>query len=160
MFVDASKMLERVWGKLTLHLVNLIIILSSNFKKMDAIFTKAIYEQILLISDIELQKKMWLNTESKLISSYPEIMCTLYDVNLFEDFVFFGAQNMKFSTVLIAKLQVLNKMLNNYKEIGYYLDIEEKIIKDENWLVIVNQANDIIKDWPDVFKSDFLKLLD
>ena len=49
---------------------------------------KNIYSDILELSDLELQKKLWLNenNETGLISSYTELMCRLFDDNKIEDF--------------------------------------------------------------------------
>lgn len=127
---------------------------------MDIIFTKGIYTEILIISDIKLQEQMWLNPNSKLISSFIEVMCTLYDDNLFEGFVSSGASKMKFTTEMILKLQKLNDLLNSYKKTGYNYQYDRDIVKDKNWLVIVENAKDIIAGWPNEFKSDFLKFLE
>jgi hypothetical protein len=128
---------------------------------MDIIHTKGIYEVILEISSIELQKKMWLNIpQSNLISSYGEAMTKLYNDHLFEEFVSSGASKMKFTTEMILKLRKLNDSLNNYEKIGFNYQFDKDIINDKNWLVIVEQAKDIISDWPNEFKSDFLKFLE
>jgi hypothetical protein len=126
---------------------------------MDLIHTKGIYEVILEISSVELQKQMWLNPESKLVSSYIEAMCSIYDDHLFKEFILSGASKMKFTSEIIRKLIKLDELLNDFNEIGDNYQYDKDIIDDKNWLIIVECAKEIIKIWPKEFKSDFLKYL-
>jgi hypothetical protein len=107
---------------------------------MDIIFTKSIYEVILEISSVELQIQMWLGINPELVSSYSEVRCKLYDDNLFEEFVSSGAGKMKFTTEMILKLQKLNELLNSYEKTGCNYQYDRDIIKDKNWLIIVEHS--------------------
>ena len=119
-----------------------------------------IYEVIMLLSSVQLQKKMWLNPESKLQSSYSEARCQLYDDNCFDVFINSWSIQLNFSANCIFKLHELSNLLELFKEIGYKIDDEEKIITDVRWLIIVDKAEEIIFEWPEEYKSDFLKYLD
>ena len=123
---------------------------------MDAIFAKGIYEEILIISSEELQNEMWLNADSKLVSSYAEVMCSLYDDNLFEEFVNYGCIKLSFNESLIKNLRKLNILLKLFKNTGYQHKFDENIINDKNWLSIIKVAKKIIKNWLNKFRNDYL----
>jgi hypothetical protein len=48
---------------------------------MNKIIIKYIYDKIIELSDLDLQRKLWLNenNDTGLISSYDELMCSLFD---------------------------------------------------------------------------------
>jgi|LakMenE29Apr09ns_1017244.scaffolds.fasta_scaffold03739_2 hypothetical protein len=107
--------------------------------KLDNFF----YESLVELSDIEIQKKRWLNinNNSGLISSFDELYCSLFDDMDF-DFEITKIQNQN----LENKLIILKNKLNNYSEPieknGFFSD--SKIIEDPNWVKICDFAKEII----------------
>lgn len=104
-----------------------------------------IYNDIIELSDVALQRKMWLNdnNETGQISSYTEVMCRLFDDNNFDDFIDNKAYKMGLSGSTIYELNKLRGLLNNYNE----EDSDEKIITDPEWKKVVEQAKVAIKEW-------------
>ena len=127
---------------------------------MDTIFTKAIYQELFMISDIKILEQMWLNPNSKLISSYNEFICTLYDDNLFDDFALFGAKVMGFTHELISLLQKFDMLINNFDKKSIIYKSDKDLVNDDDWLIIVELAKEIVLVWPEKYKSDFLKYLE
>lgn len=108
-------------------------------------YIKNIYDKILEISDLELQKKLWLNinNDTGMISSYIELMCTLFDDYDFDYFIEEVAIKEKLSSNTVFELKILRKMLNEYTE----KDNDEEIINDVKWNTIVSQAKKVIQIW-------------
>ncbi len=104
-----------------------------------------IYSRIIELSDLDLQKKLWLNenNDTGLTSSYVEVMCSLFDDFNFEDFIKKTAKEAGFSTLTINELESLRELLNNYNE----KDSDEEIINDPKWKKIVEQAKIVVKVW-------------
>jgi hypothetical protein len=52
---------------------------------------KNVYDKILELSGLDLQRKLWLNENNDigLISSYDEAMCSLFDDNNLDEFIFY-----------------------------------------------------------------------
>jgi len=107
--------------------------------------TEQIYDKIVEISDVQLQRKLWLNQNNDLglISSYVELMCTLFDDLFFDNFVDKTASEIGLSNSIIVELNKLRSYLNNYDE--KYSD--EEIINDSEWLKVVEQAKEVLKKW-------------
>lgn len=72
-----------------------------------------IYKDILEISDINFQKRAWLNQDESVCSSYVEVMCRLFDDNNFDSFVEQDAKKYGLAPKLISELKTLQEMLNN-----------------------------------------------
>ncbi len=104
-----------------------------------------IYRLIFELSDIKLQRKLWLNknNDSGLISSYSELMCSLFDDFNFDDFIENKASKMGLSKGLICELLNLRELLNSYNE----KNTDEEILNDSEWKKIVSQAKKIIDLW-------------
>lgn len=104
-----------------------------------------IYKNIVVLSDIELQKKLWLNqnNDTGLISSYTELMCSLFDDFGFDDFVEKESSNIGLSKSLIFELSKLKELLNNYVE----KETDEDIINDSEWERIILQSNIVKELW-------------
>ncbi len=121
---------------------------NKNLDKMDLIEleTEHIYDKIVEISDIQLQRKLWLNQNNDLglISSYVELMCTLFDDLFFDDFIDETALKIGLSNSTILELNKLRDMLNNYNEGNKSY---EEIINDTEWLKVVEQARGVLKIW-------------
>lgn len=109
------------------------------------IITKNIYDDITELSDLNLQKKLWLNknNDTGLISSYVEVMCRLFDDNGFDDFIDNRASKTGLSNSVIFELSKLRGLLKNYDE----KDLDEEIIGDPEWGNIVEQAKTVIREW-------------
>jgi hypothetical protein len=106
---------------------------------------KNIIDDINELSDINLQRKLWLNENNNtgFISSYAELMCRLFDDNGFDTFIDKAASKIGMSNELILALNKLRSCLKNYKE----KDSDEEIINDLEWKKIVKQAQIVVKKW-------------
>lgn len=115
-----------------------------NFRSMKKIIDN-IYERIVELSDLSLQRKLWLNENNNtgLISSYVELMSSLFDDFNFDDFVDGYASKVGLSENVIFELAKLRKMLNNYDE----KESDLEIINDSEWKKIVKQAKVVVKKW-------------
>ena len=111
---------------------------------------ECIHDKIEELSSVDLQNKLWLNrnNDTGLISSYPELMCTLYDDNYFELVLRKAMEKYGYSNNALNELYKLNSLLNNYEEpyTDGYID-DELIIKDSKWQVIVKQAQTVLANW-------------
>jgi hypothetical protein len=104
-----------------------------------------IYDDILEMSDLELQKKLWLNenNDSELISSYTELMCRLFDDNDIVGFINNIALEKGFTIKVLAEIKLLIDLLNSYKE----KQSDREIIYDPEWHKVVEQAKVVLKVW-------------
>lgn len=111
---------------------------------MDVI-TKNIYDDIIELSDLNLQRKLWLNekNDTGLISSHVEVMCRLFDDYQFDDFVDKASSEVGLSENTIRELKKLRGLLNNYNE----KESDEEIINDPEWGKIAEQAKMVLKEW-------------
>lgn len=109
------------------------------------IIIQNIYSDLLELSDIALQKKLWLNQNNNtgLLSSYSELMCRLFDENDIESFIDNPELNKSLSSKAILELDLLRKLLNEYSE----KNNDEEIINDIKWREIVQQGKNVIKEW-------------
>lgn len=97
------------------------------------------------LSDTTLQRKLWLNegNNTGLISSYAEAMCTLFDDNNFDEFIDLEACKRGISPDLIAELNKLRVLLNDYQE----KPSDAEIIADPEWAKVVSQAKVVTEKW-------------
>jgi len=109
------------------------------------ITTRHIYNDILELSDLGLQRKFWLNENntSGLISSYLEVMCRLFDDNKFDDFIDIRASKLGLSNSTIFELNKLRELLNKYDE----KETDEEIIGDSKWAKVAEQTKKAIREW-------------
>lgn len=109
------------------------------------IVEKYIYDRIIEISDIFLQRKIWLNKDNNtgLTSSYVELMCSLFDDFNFDNFIDNTASKIGLSDTVIFHLDKLRKLLNNYEE----KESDEEIINDPEWKKIIEQAKIVVEEW-------------
>ena len=119
-------------------------------------FLPWIYSWIREASDIKQQKMHWLNENNTDggVSSYVELMCSLFDDLKFDDFVENTAFTLGFSDELINLLCDFRDELRNY--IAEDDNYDEAIIKDLNWQIVVKKAQKVIVAWnkyKQVFKS-------
>ena len=105
---------------------------------------KNIYQRIIELADVNLQRKLWLNedNESGLISSYNELLCSLFDDFNFDYFIDNSASKILTHSTIV-ELNKLRELLNAYEE----KDSDEEIIKDPEWMKIVEQANVVLREW-------------
>lgn len=110
-------------------------------------FLPWIYYWIKEASDIQQQKMHWLN-ENNIdggISSYIELMCSLFDDLKFDDFVENIALAFGFSVELVSLLRDFRDELKNY--IADDDNDDEAIINDPNWQIVVKKAQNVIVAW-------------
>ena len=108
---------------------------------------KGIYDNIEEASSIKQQRMYWLNENNVegYISSYIELMCTLFDDFDFDDFVKNTACHLGFPPKLIELLQEFRDAIKNYQAKDETDD--RAIIEDPNWHIVVEKARDAIKEW-------------
>lgn len=111
-----------------------------------------IYEDLLELSDLNLQKKLWLRdgNDTGLISSYMELMNRLFDDDNFDLFIDKGARELGVEQTLILKLDQLRSLLNLYEE-GTKTDSD--ILTDPQWSLISNHASLVVKIWNEECKA-------
>jgi len=104
-----------------------------------------IYRMIVELANLSLQRKLWLNenNDTGFISSYSELMCSLFDDFSFDDFIANGAIKTGLSNSVIFELNKLRELINNYNE----KESDGEIINDPEWKKIVEQAKIVIKEW-------------
>jgi len=111
---------------------------------------ECIHDKIEELSSVDLQNKLWLNrnNDTGCISSYPELMCTLYDDCNLELVLRKAMEKYGYSNNALNELYKLSSLLNNYEEpyTDGYID-DELIIKDPKWQVIVKQAQVVLANW-------------
>ena len=109
-----------------------------------------IHDKIEELSSMDLQEKMWLNQNNNTgrISSYAELMCSLYDDFNLELVLIKAMEKYGHSNNALNELYQLNTLLDNYEEpyTNGHID-DELIIKDSNWQVIVKQAQTVLANW-------------
>jgi len=107
-----------------------------------------IYNKIIELSDLDLQRKLWLNenNDTGLISSYAELMSSLFDDFNFDDFIDRTSLQIGLSDDTIIELNKLRELLNGYND----RESDEEIINDPKWKKIVEQAKVVIEKWDKV----------
>lgn len=110
---------------------------------------KNIYYDILEMSDLELQKKLWLNenNDTGMNSSYVELMCRLFDDNNIEDFISKNDLEIGFTERMLTEFKLLIDLLNSYEE----KQSDKEILNDPEWYKIVDQAKVVLKVWNTIF---------
>lgn len=109
-----------------------------------------IHDRIEELSSVDLQEKMWLNrnNDTGRISSYAELMCSLYDDLNLELVLRKVMEKYGHSNNALNELYKLNTLLDNYEEPYTNGHIEDElIIKDSNWQLIVKQAQTVLANW-------------
>ena len=112
-----------------------------------------IHDRIEELSSVDLQEKMWLNqnNDTGRISSYAELMCSLYDDCFLELVLKKAMEKYGHSNNALNELYKLNTLLDNYEEPYTNGHIEDElIIKDSNWQMIVKQAQTVLANWDQI----------
>ena len=120
---------------------------------MESFWIKNIYYAIKEISDINFQKIAWFGKSNKWVSSYTEMMNSLYDDFNFEDFITHSIWVETDNTELHEELLGLDEMLRNYNAPCKI----ELIMSDSSWINITLQAKKIMDKWTLSFKKDGVK---
>ena len=109
-----------------------------------------IHDRIEELSSVDLQEKMW-NNDTGRISSYAELMCSLYDDCFLELVLKKAMEKYGHSNNALNGLYKLSSLLNDYEEpyTNGCID-DELIIKDSNWQVIVKQAQTVLANWDQI----------
>lgn len=109
-----------------------------NYKIINENIIEEINKKIYEISDIKLQRKLWLNEDNDTgdISSFEELMSSLFDDLCFNDYV----NEISNSNINKQDIIKLKNMLEEYKE----KDSNEKIIEAPEWIKISKQAKLVI----------------
>jgi hypothetical protein len=114
-----------------------------------------VFNAIKDISDLDLQKLAWLGKHPVYISSFTEVIATLYDDFDFERYIKYY-ESVKGKDKLYKLLIELNEMINKYKANGYEIELEykgtERILGDPQWIEITNKAKEICQSAP-AFRS-------
>jgi len=103
-----------------------------------------IYQDIIELSDIELQKKRWLSDDSDEISSYEELMCSFFDDNNIIDFIDSELAKYSPSSELKKSLQKLVTALNDFDDNGFD---NEQIFNSRPWNKIISIAGEVRVLW-------------
>ena len=103
-------------------------------------------EDLKELSDIELQRKRWLNinNDTNTISSYYEWFNSLFDNDMIET-IYIDLENKLKNSILTEELKKLIVMLDNYKEPKGYDGNDACILNDPNWLLIIEKAKLVYK---------------
>jgi hypothetical protein len=100
-----------------------------------------VYKLLEQISDSDFQERTWVRGEGKEISTYIEVMCSLFDDFNLDGIIEKKPIDFNLSDQLISSLKTLRDALNNY-------DDESKshfdIINDPNWKEIQKMSYDIL----------------
>jgi len=107
-----------------------------------------IYFNILEISNVEFQKKLWFGHYKNYWSSYVELMCMLFDDNQFNLFIQQYTSLLHYSSDFTTKLSCLRDSLKNFNKEDNKSDIE--IVNDPEWIQISKLAKEIINEWTPV----------
>ena len=112
---------------------------------IDKVYRDNIRGRLTELSDLAIQRKLWLNesNDTGRISSFNELMCSLFDDFHFDEFVDTYAVKNRFPGNLVTHLRSLRDALNQYKE----KDTDAAIINDPEWIKITGQAKDVLKLW-------------
>lgn len=104
-----------------------------------------IFDIIYELSNIQLQRDSWTGKSSR-VSSFEELIASLYDDNQFENFINhdFWSDCSASLNELKSELQQLNVLLNSY---NVPLEVIDEIFSDPSWLEIVNKSIRIKELW-------------
>lgn len=105
-----------------------------------------IYDCILEISDIEEQKRIWNGNTPNIIASYDDVMLSLFDDFLFDNFIDDYLNAIEISIEFKEKIILFRDKLKLFD--GYSLNYK-KITKHPNWVEISKIAQDVLRLWRD-----------
>ncbi len=114
------------------------------------LYLSNIYGRLIELSDIALQRKIWLNEDNDTgkMSSYAELINSLFDDYGFDQFLDKEAIEWGVPSNIVEQLDGVRSMLN------VYIDRENKkprterqILSDPEWLQIVDRTKEIMNKW-------------
>ncbi|WP_162428207.1 hypothetical protein [Pontibacter pudoricolor] len=112
------------------------------------IWEKNLFNSIKDVSDIDFQKSTWLGLDPNYISSFTEVISTLYDDFDFERYILYY-KSFKGEDKLYKVLSELNEMINKYKKQGYEIESKPKgqelILVDPQWIEITFKAKEVFQ---------------
>lgn len=114
------------------------------------------------LSDKQYLYKTWIEQSVVgIIDSYADTYSNLFEGLIFNYFVDHDVKKLGFGKELIEKLQVLRDLLESYyKKNPYYPKwIDDKVLKDPEWDIVINKAKKVISLWRnDVEASKFIDM--
>jgi hypothetical protein len=129
---------------------------------MNKIVFKDIYNDIVELADINMQKKIWRNIDNDTgyISSFTEIYCRLFDEFSVESVIENVMSKMDVNPVFLFNMRKLVQMLNDYQEPENYIITQNDIhiLEDLSWHIIIEQAKIVLNLWNnDVVMTEVIK---
>jgi hypothetical protein len=115
---------------------------------MENLWLENIHYEITAFSDLERQKKAWIDPDDAIVSSYSEDICMLFDSFCFDDFIVeWKKENL--NKEILNELIIFRDKLNLYDQKipidnNWY---DEQILNDPEWLDVVNQAKKVLQIW-------------
>jgi hypothetical protein len=116
---------------------------------MEQYWIENIYDMIKGYSDLEEQKKGWIDPDDTIVSSYGEDLSMLFDDYWFDDFIK-EWENENLDKQVLKELISFRDKLNEYdKKVpnGYGEWRDDEIVNDPDWMDVVNQAKKILAVW-------------
>jgi hypothetical protein len=104
-----------------------------------------IHNDLVELSDPNLQRLLWKGLMADEISSYVELMCRLFDDDGLEDFIKTILLDQKFNHVWLAKLERITKELHDFNGEGLEIDA---LINSDRWRAICSLAKEVVDGWP------------
>lgn len=115
-------------------------------KNTDKLWEENINNSLNDLANIDLQHSSWMGTNNNYISSFTEVLGMLYDSFGFEDYIEYYREHYGQNNIYDNLVQ-LDKMINDYQEIGYELEAQgdiEKILLDFRWIKITEKAKEVL----------------
>jgi hypothetical protein len=107
---------------------------------------KNLFNAIKDLADIGFQKAVWLGGSTEYVSSYKEVILSIYDA-YFEDFIGKEWDNFQYSDKLHFLMAELNNMISKYAVDKGKEKVEEVILIDPEWIAITEKAKEVINLW-------------
>jgi len=115
---------------------------------MEKYWIENIYEMIESYSDLEWQKRAWIDPDDTVVSSYDEDFAMLFDSYCFESFIEEWEKENYDKQVLEELISFRDKLIaynNKIPNDGNLYD--EQMLNDPDWIEVVNQAKKILCVW-------------
>jgi len=114
------------------------------------IYLSNIYSRLVELSDVTLQRKIWLNenNDTGKMSSYAELINSLFDDYGFDQFLDGEAIEWGVPPDIVEQLDGVRSMLNEYVDVqnGRH-QTSRQILSDPEWLKIINRTKEIMNKW-------------
>jgi hypothetical protein len=103
-----------------------------------------IFNDLKELSDKDLQVRVWIKGDTEYVSSYEELMCSLFDDNYFDDYLDVYWKDLDINDQTKSKLHLLRNMLNEYSK-GDKSELE--MINDPKWNEIIELADVLVQEY-------------